>query len=83
MEFVIECRHIPVTGDLLRSSFVFSKIQKWDGEVKAVEALSKKDARIYSSIGRAQQGIRVLEGKLSDPYRMKVIPLEEAKFFFN
>lgn len=79
--FVIECQYIHRYDEPPRAPFIYSHIYVWGGEVKIHEAIKGHfEPKKYSSVKRAEQGIKSLDNRASTAYDYRVIPEKDAEW---
>lgn len=78
--YVIQYQFIDVYGDVPQP-FIFSSVSKWCGEINLMPAIKGvTEPKRYSSVKRAEQGIRSLEKRVSHPYKFKILDEKDAEW---
>lgn len=79
--YVIQCQFIERYDDIPQDPFIFSSTNSWGGEIKLIPAIKGvNEPKRYTSIKRAEQGIKNLDKRVADPYKLKILDEKEAKW---
>ena len=79
--YVIQCQFIERYDGIPQEPFIFSSTSIWGGEIKLIPAIKGvTEPKKYTSIKRAEQGIKSLDKRVADPYKLEILDEKDAEW---